>query len=190
MGALVESAGVIGLACKSDAADAGGCIVEGDGAIATLEDRFKFIAEGGGAGDVPAVIHMHVQGEGVGWVDGAAFVEAVVVRGGWEETPVGEESDKVFVILMVGLFYTVTASSDFGDLASEGAGEVGGKGGDELVAIGHSAGKLVMEKCSWEVEVTEEESVKAVAVRGIGEVTAEDEGAVGCIGGAGVSVVI
>lgn len=178
------------MACQSDAADAGGGIVEGDGAIATLEKRFELIAEGQGAGDIPAVIHVHVQGEGVGRVDGAAFVEAVVIRRGGEETPVGEEGDKVFVVLVVSLFDTVTASSDFGDLASEGAGEVGGKGSDELVAIGHSASKLVMKKCSWEVEVTEEESVGAVAVRGIGEVTAEDEGAVGCIGGAGVSVVI
>ena len=103
---------------------------------------------------------MPVQGEGVGGVDGAAFVKAVVIRGGWEENPVGKECDKVFVVFVVGLFDAVTA-------AGEGAGEVGGKGSNELVAICHSASKLVVEKCSWEVGVTEEESVEAVPVRSV-----------------------
>ena len=76
-------------------------------------------------------------------VDGESFVKARMIRGGWEETPVGVECDEVFVVFVVCLFDTVTAAGDFGNLAGEGAGEVGGKGSNKLVAIGHCASKLI-----------------------------------------------
>ena len=50
---------------EADATDSGGGVVEGDGAIAALEEGFEHIAEGGGAGGVPAIINIHVEGEGV-----------------------------------------------------------------------------------------------------------------------------
>ena len=79
VGALVKCARVVGVSCKLDSADSCRLVVESDGSVTLLEDGLEFFAEGWRASDVPSVINMHVKGEGIGGVDGAALMKAVVV---------------------------------------------------------------------------------------------------------------
>ena len=60
VGALVEGTGVIRVSSKVDSTDTGGCVVKGNSAISTLEDELQLISEGSGAGDVSAVVDVHV----------------------------------------------------------------------------------------------------------------------------------
>ena len=47
-----------------------------------------------------------------------------------------------------------------------------------------------MEEGAWKIEVSKEELVEAVTVCSIGEVGAEDEGTIGCVGGSCVCIVV
>ena len=45
VGALVESTGVISVTCKADSVDAGGGIIEGNGPIASCENKLRNVRE-------------------------------------------------------------------------------------------------------------------------------------------------
>ena len=79
VGALVKCARVVGVSCKLDSADSCRLVVESDGSVTLLEDSLEFFAVGWRASDVPSVINMYVKSEGIGGVDRAALMKAVVV---------------------------------------------------------------------------------------------------------------
>ena len=58
------------------------------------------------------------------------------------------------------------------------------------MAVGHLACELVVEEGAWKIKVSKEEQVEAVTVCSIGEVGAEDEGTIGCVGDSCVGVVV
>ena len=91
---------------------------------------------------------------------------------------------------MVSLLDTVAAASDFCKFVGKWTGEIGREDSDQLVAVGHFSCQLIVEEGTREIEVAKEELVEAVTVRGIGEVGAEDEGTVGCVGGSCVGVTV
>ena len=63
VGTLVESTGVVSVRCQADSADASGGIVEGNGPIASCENKFEFIAQCTGASYVPSIVNMHVESQ-------------------------------------------------------------------------------------------------------------------------------
>ena len=91
---------------------------------------------------------------------------------------------------MVSLLDTVAAASDFCKFVGKWTGEIGREDSNQLVAVGHFSCQLIVEEGTREIEVAKEELVEAVTVRGIGEVSAEDEGTVGCVGGSCVGVTV
>lgn len=178
------------MASKADATDTSGVVVKIYWAIAGCEGGLEVGEKCGGGSAVPAVVYVDIEGEGVERVERACLVECVVVGGGGVEASGGENASEVLVILVVCLLETVAAACDLGEAASEWARNVGGEFGDELVAVRHSAGELVVEEGSGKVEVPYEELREAASVGSVSKASSEDEGTVCGVGGASVSIIV
>ena len=108
---------------------------------------------------------------------------------GWKPAEV-RRLMRSFVVFMISLLDTIAAASDFCEFVGEWAGKVSREDCYKLMAVGNLACEFIVYESAWEIKVAEEELVEAVAVRSIGEVRAENEGTVGCVGCPCVGVIV